>query len=138
MEMFIGALKDTGSLIPFLGLIYFVIGFLEYRYGDRMNHFIMHVGVMGPVAGALVACSSVRKRVGLEDRYPLHRWMPVEGQGRKDDKAGPGIDVQKAGDDELSLYEGEGVGQPARQIEILSGTLYRLQALHEGLPRKRD
>ncbi len=56
MEIFIDALKDTASLIPFLGLIYFAIGFLEYRYGDRMNHFIMHVGVMGPVAGAIVGC----------------------------------------------------------------------------------
>ena len=56
MEMFVGALKDTASLVPFLGLIYFAIGFLEYRYGDRMNHFIMRVGVMGPVAGAVVGC----------------------------------------------------------------------------------
>lgn len=56
MEMFIDALKDTGSLIPFLAIVYFAIGFLEYRYGDRMNHFIMRVGVMGPVAGALVGC----------------------------------------------------------------------------------
>ena len=56
MEIFIDALKDTGSLIPFLGLVYFAIGFLEYRYGDRMNHFIMRVGVMGPIAGALVGC----------------------------------------------------------------------------------
>ena len=56
MEIFIDALKDTISLVPFLALIYFAIGFLEYRYGDRMNHFIMRVGVMGPVAGALVGC----------------------------------------------------------------------------------
>ena len=56
MEIFIDALKDTVGLVPFLGLVYFGIGFLEYRYGDRMNHFIMRVGVMGPIAGALVGC----------------------------------------------------------------------------------
>ncbi|MCX5680411.1 MAG: arsenic efflux protein [Candidatus Omnitrophica bacterium] len=56
MEIFIDALKDTAGLVPFLALIYFAIGFLEYRYGDRMSHFIMRVGVMGPVAGALVGC----------------------------------------------------------------------------------
>ena len=56
MVMFLDALKDTASLVPFLGLVYFAIGFLEYRYGDRMNHFVMHVGVVGPVAGALVGC----------------------------------------------------------------------------------
>lgn len=56
MEIFIDALKDTASLVPFLGIVYFAIGFLEYRYGDRMNHFIMRVGVMGPVAGALLGC----------------------------------------------------------------------------------
>ena len=56
MEIFANALKDTASLIPFLCLIYFAIGFLEYRYGDRMVHFITRIGVMGPVAGALVGC----------------------------------------------------------------------------------
>ena len=56
MEIFIDALKDTASLVPFLAIVYFAIGFLEYRYGDRMNHFIMRVGVMGPIAGALVGC----------------------------------------------------------------------------------
>lgn len=56
MEIFIDALKDTAGLIPFLCFVYFAIGFLEYRYGDRMSHFIMRVGVMGPIAGALVGC----------------------------------------------------------------------------------
>lgn len=56
MEIFLDALKDTGSLVPFLGIVYFSIGLLEYRYGDRMNHFIMHVGAMGPVIGSLVGC----------------------------------------------------------------------------------
>lgn len=56
MEIFFDALKDTASLVPFLAIVYFGIGFLEYRYGDRMNHFVMHVGIMGPLAGALVGC----------------------------------------------------------------------------------
>lgn len=54
--MIIDAFKDTAGLIPFLAAVYFLIGFLEYRYGERMNHFIMRVGLMGPLAGALVGC----------------------------------------------------------------------------------
>lgn len=56
MEMMMDALVDVGKLVPFLALIYFLVGFLEYRYGDRTRHFIMHIGAMGPVAGALVGC----------------------------------------------------------------------------------
>ena len=36
MEIFTEALIDTGKLVPFLAAIYFVVGFLEYRYGDRI------------------------------------------------------------------------------------------------------
>lgn len=56
MEMLLDAFKDTAGLVPFLGFVYFAIGVLEYRYGDRMNHFILHVGAMGPVVGALIGC----------------------------------------------------------------------------------
>jgi len=50
------ALIDTGKLVPLLALIYFLVAFLEYRYGNRMGHFIMHLGAWGPVAGALFGC----------------------------------------------------------------------------------
>ncbi|MDP2842247.1 MAG: putative manganese transporter, partial [Acetobacterium sp.] len=33
-----------------------LVAFLEYRYGDRMGHFIMRFGACGPVAGALFGC----------------------------------------------------------------------------------
>jgi hypothetical protein len=50
------AFFDTVSLVPFLAATYLAIGLLEYRYGDRMNHFIVRVGTLGPLAGALVGC----------------------------------------------------------------------------------
>ncbi|MDP3788958.1 MAG: putative manganese transporter [Candidatus Omnitrophota bacterium] len=56
MSLVMDALIDTGKLVPLLALIYFFVGFLEYRYGDRISHFIIHIGAMGPVAGALVGC----------------------------------------------------------------------------------
>lgn len=50
------ALIDTGKLVPLLALTYFFIGFLEHRYGDRINHHIIRIGALGPVAGALFGC----------------------------------------------------------------------------------
>jgi len=56
MDILIDALVDTNKLVPLLAAIYFLVAFLEYRYGDRMGHFIMRFGVWGPVAGALFGC----------------------------------------------------------------------------------
>lgn len=56
MEIFMEALSDTAKLVPLLAVIYFLIGFLEYKYGDNMTHYITHMGVWAPVAGALVGC----------------------------------------------------------------------------------
>jgi len=56
MNILIEALIDTGKLIPLLAVIYFLVGFLEFYYGDRMNHYIMRLGVFGPVAGAIFGC----------------------------------------------------------------------------------
>lgn len=56
MGIFEEALLDTGRLVPLLALIYFFIGLLEYRYGDSINHFIIRVGGMGPLFGALLGC----------------------------------------------------------------------------------
>ena len=56
VNIFIDAFVDTTKLVPLLAAIYFLVGFLEYRYGDRMGHFIMRFGVFGPVAGALFGC----------------------------------------------------------------------------------
>lgn len=56
MGIFTSALNETLSLVPLLLVIYLIIGFLEYRYGDRINHSILRVGLLGPVAGALFGC----------------------------------------------------------------------------------
>lgn len=56
MNILIEALIDTGKLVPLLAAVYFLVAFLEYRYGDQMGHFIMRFGVWGPVAGALFGC----------------------------------------------------------------------------------
>lgn len=56
MSILTDALIDTGKLVPLLAVIYFLVGFLEYRYGDRMNHYIMRLGALGPAAGALFGC----------------------------------------------------------------------------------
>ena len=50
------AWRDTLGLLPFLVFIYFIVSFLEYRYGDRMGLFLAKVGFLGPLAGALAGC----------------------------------------------------------------------------------
>ncbi|MBP7055445.1 MAG: arsenic efflux protein [Candidatus Omnitrophica bacterium] len=52
----IDAFFDSVRLLPFLALVYFLVGFFEYRYGDRVSHYIMRLGILGPVAGALFGC----------------------------------------------------------------------------------
>lgn len=56
MEIITEALIDTGKLVPFLAAIYFAVGFLEYRYGDRISHVLRDLGVLGPIVGALLGC----------------------------------------------------------------------------------
>lgn len=56
MEIIMEAVIDTGKLIPLLAIVYFFVGFLEYQYGHRMSHFITHMGIWGPAAGALLGC----------------------------------------------------------------------------------
>lgn len=56
MEILADAFIDTARLLPLLAAMYFLVGFFEYRYGDRMNHYIMRLGPFGPVAGALFGC----------------------------------------------------------------------------------
>ncbi len=56
MEILIEALNDTIRLLPFLAFIYLLVAFLECRYGEKMGHFVMKIGVFGPVVGALFGC----------------------------------------------------------------------------------
>ena len=56
MEIFINALTDTVKLVPLLALVYFLVGFFEYEYGDRMGGSIMRFGALAPVAGAVFGC----------------------------------------------------------------------------------
>ena len=56
MDLLLDALIDTTKMVPFLLLAYVLVGWLEHRYGDRMGHFVTHLGKGGPVIGALVGC----------------------------------------------------------------------------------
>ena len=56
MESFMEALVDTGKLVPLLAAAYFVVAFLEYRYGSRMGEFMASFGQMGPLVGAFFGC----------------------------------------------------------------------------------
>lgn len=56
MDLIKDAFIDTGRLLPILAAVYFVVGFMEYRYGEKMRHFITHLNAWGPVAGALFGC----------------------------------------------------------------------------------
>jgi hypothetical protein len=56
MESFMDALIDTGKLVPLLAAVYFVVAFLEYRYGSRMGGLMASFGKFGPVVGALFGC----------------------------------------------------------------------------------
>lgn len=56
MPSFMDALIDTAKLVPLLALVYFVVAFLEYRYGNRMGGLMASFGKFGPVAGALFGC----------------------------------------------------------------------------------
>ena len=50
------AFADTVRLLPLLATVYFFVSFLEYRYGDRMGHFLAHFHKLGPVLGSLLGC----------------------------------------------------------------------------------
>jgi len=54
--MILDALTDTVRLVPLLALVYFLVGFLEYRFGDRMGGMVARLGAMGPIAGAAFGC----------------------------------------------------------------------------------
>jgi hypothetical protein len=56
MDSFMDALIDTGKLVPLLAAVYFIVAFLEYRYGGRMGRLMASFGSLGPLAGALLGC----------------------------------------------------------------------------------
>lgn len=56
MDLLLDALIDTTKMAPFLLLAYVLVGWLEYRYGDRVGHLVTHIGRGGPVVGALAGC----------------------------------------------------------------------------------
>jgi hypothetical protein len=55
-EIFWEVLNDTGKLIPLLLGIYFLVSFLEDRYGQKLGPFMARLGAWGPLAGALFGC----------------------------------------------------------------------------------
>lgn len=48
------ALIDSLKLFPFLFVIYLIIEFIEFRFGDSFKHRLMRLGRLGPIFGALV------------------------------------------------------------------------------------
>lgn len=56
MDMVIHAFEDTVKMLPFLAVIYSLIGFLEYRYGARMGDMVMRFGMFAPIVGAALGC----------------------------------------------------------------------------------
>jgi hypothetical protein len=56
VEILLDSFIDTVKLVPLLFLIYFIVGLLEYRCGDRMGTFITRFGMLAPAAGALFGC----------------------------------------------------------------------------------
>lgn len=56
MDSIIDALTDTAQMVPLLAVIYVLIGFLEYRYGNRLGAFVSRIGIWGPVGGAVFGC----------------------------------------------------------------------------------
>ena len=56
MDSIIDALTDTAQMVPLLAVIYVLIGFLEYRYGNRLEAFVSRIGIWGPIGGAVFGC----------------------------------------------------------------------------------
>lgn len=56
MNLFIDALVDTTKLLPLLAVVYFLVSFFEYRYGNRIGSFLVHFNRFGPILGALFGC----------------------------------------------------------------------------------
>ena len=56
MNLFIDALIDTTKLLPLLAVVYFLVSFFEYRYGDRVGSFLVRFNRLGPILGALFGC----------------------------------------------------------------------------------
>jgi uncharacterized membrane protein YraQ (UPF0718 family) len=56
MDFLTEALIDTIKLLPLLVVIYFLVSFLEYRYGERMGSVLTRFGIFNPVIGALFGC----------------------------------------------------------------------------------
>lgn len=56
MDLFIDALSDTVRLLPLLAIVYFLVSFIEYRFGGRMGGFLARFSRFGPVIGALLGC----------------------------------------------------------------------------------
>ena len=48
------ALFDSLKLFPLLFVIYLIIEFVEFRFGDSFKHKLMKIGRLGPIFGALV------------------------------------------------------------------------------------
>jgi hypothetical protein len=56
MHIVVHAFLHTVSMLPFLFAAYVLVGFIEYRYENRLGIFVMRLGMLGPLVGALAGC----------------------------------------------------------------------------------
>lgn len=55
-ELFLDALVDSASMIPFLLVIYFAVEWFERKFGNTLEHRLEKTAKAGPVLGALFGC----------------------------------------------------------------------------------
>lgn len=56
MEIVLEALLDTIKLVPFLYVVYIIIGYFEVHSDNRLYKKLAHTSLGGPVIGALIGC----------------------------------------------------------------------------------
>jgi hypothetical protein len=53
LEIFLDALLDTSKMVPFLLIVYVLIEFIEYKFGDKIRKGVEKAGKTGPFLGSL-------------------------------------------------------------------------------------
>lgn len=56
MELLLDALLDSAKLIPFLYIVYLLIGYFEGHSDNRLYQKLSHTHFGGPILGALIGC----------------------------------------------------------------------------------
>ena len=56
MDLLVDALLDTMKLIPFLYVVYIIIGYFEKHTDNKLYQKLTHTTFGGPIVGALIGC----------------------------------------------------------------------------------